>query len=71
MDPATGVPNYYERDDPGWLTYLRVPVFDTAGEDLLPLLPGAIDFIDNAKFYGNVLVHCNKVSAYIIQDIYI
>lgn len=62
MDPVAGVPNYYERDDDA-LTYLRIPVFDNAGENITPFIRDAVDFIDRAQFYGNVLVHCNKVSA--------
>ena len=39
-------------------------MFDNVGEDILSVMPAAIDFIDVAKHYGSVLVHCNKVRYY-------
>jgi hypothetical protein len=59
VDPEAGCPNYFEKDKA--FKYMRIPVFDNVGEDILTVMPSAIEFIDVAKHYGSVLVHCNKV----------
>ncbi|CAM9132727.1 unnamed protein product [Choristocarpus tenellus] len=58
MDPANGVPNFFEKDRT--MTYKRVPIFDNRGEDLLQHFEACISFIEQGKFYGSVLVHCHK-----------
>jgi hypothetical protein len=58
MDPVAGCPNFFEKEK--LFTYKRIPVFDNAGENLLDYMDAAIEFIDCAKYYGAVLVHCKK-----------
>ncbi|KAK1934668.1 Dual specificity protein phosphatase 2 [Phytophthora citrophthora] len=58
MDPVAGVPNFFEKDK--LFTYRRCPVFDNKAEDISGVLEGCIAFIDQAKYYGRILVHCNK-----------
>jgi dual specificity phosphatase 12 len=55
---AVGVPNFYEKDRR--FTYLRVPVYDDGGENLLPHLPEVARFINEGKHFGSVLVHCRQ-----------
>uniref|UniRef100_K3WZQ8 protein-tyrosine-phosphatase n=1 Tax=Globisporangium ultimum (strain ATCC 200006 / CBS 805.95 / DAOM BR144) TaxID=431595 RepID=K3WZQ8_GLOUD len=57
-DPAAGVPNFFEKDKS--FTYRRCPIFDNKAEDILGVLEGCIAFMDQAKYYGRILVHCNK-----------
>ncbi|KAH7463221.1 hypothetical protein PRIC1_001916 [Phytophthora ramorum] len=58
MDPVAGVPNFFEKDKA--FTYRRCPIFDNKAEDISGMLEGCIAFIDQAKYYGRILVHCNK-----------
>ncbi|TYZ61047.1 hypothetical protein PybrP1_012136 [[Pythium] brassicae (nom. inval.)] len=58
VDPVAGVPNFFEKDKT--LTYKRCPIFDNKAEDLSGLLEGCVAFIEQAKYYGRILVHCNK-----------
>ncbi|KAI9920890.1 hypothetical protein PsorP6_000962 [Peronosclerospora sorghi] len=58
MDPLTGVPNFFEKDK--LFIYRRCQIFDNKAEDILGVLEGCIAFIDQAKYYGRILVHCNK-----------
>ncbi|KAI9979802.1 hypothetical protein PInf_002920 [Phytophthora infestans] len=58
MDPVAGVPNFFEKDK--IFTYRRCPIFDNKAEDISGVLEGCIAFMDQAKFYGRILVHCNK-----------
>ena len=57
-DPAAGVPCFHQSDPS--LTYRRVPLFDSKAENLLQYLPQCIAFINEARHYGSVLVHCLK-----------
>jgi hypothetical protein len=57
-DPAAGVPCFHQSD--ASLTYRRVPLFDSKAENLLQYLPQCIAFINEARHYGSVLVHCLK-----------
>ncbi|KAG7391722.1 hypothetical protein PHYPSEUDO_003797 [Phytophthora pseudosyringae] len=57
-DPVAGVPNFFEKD--ATFTYRRCPIFDNKAEDISAMLEGCIAFIDQAKYYGRILVHCNK-----------
>jgi protein-tyrosine phosphatase len=59
LDPGAGLPNYYEKDKVG-LKYLRIPIFDNRGEDIVSRMETAHRFIDEGKHYGGVLVHCVK-----------
>lgn len=58
MDPVAGVPNFFEKDKT--FTYRRCPIFDNKAEDISGVLEGCIAFMDQAKYYGRILVHCNK-----------
>ncbi|KAL3656330.1 hypothetical protein V7S43_018822 [Phytophthora oleae] len=58
MDPVAGVPNFFEKDK--LFTYRRCPIFDNKAEDISGVLEGCIAFMDQAKYYGRILVHCNK-----------
>jgi protein-tyrosine phosphatase len=40
--------------------FQRIPIFDNRGEDLFGHFESAIAFIKQAKFYGNILVHCHQ-----------
>ena len=57
-DPVAGCPCFFEKD--ASLTYQRVPIFDNRGENLLAHIEPSVAFIERAKFYGSVLVHCNQ-----------
>ncbi|KAE8887890.1 hypothetical protein PF005_g8433 [Phytophthora fragariae] len=57
-DPVAGVPNFFEKDK--LFTYRRCPLFDNKAEDISGVLEGCIAFMDQAKYYGRILVHCNK-----------
>ncbi|OWZ11767.1 hypothetical protein PHMEG_00015166 [Phytophthora megakarya] len=57
-DPVAGVPNFFEKDK--LFTYRRCPIFDNKAEDITGVLEGCIAFVDQAKYYGRILVHCNK-----------
>ncbi|DAZ96519.1 TPA: hypothetical protein N0F65_008070 [Lagenidium giganteum] len=57
-DPATGVPNFFEKEKA--FIYRRCAVYDNKAEDISGMLRGCIAFIEQAKFHGRVLVHCNK-----------
>ncbi|KAF1334027.1 Phosphatase slingshot 2 protein, partial [Globisporangium splendens] len=57
-DPAAGVPNFFEKDKS--FTYRRCPIFDNKAEDISGVLEGCVAFMDQAKYYGRILVHCNK-----------
>lgn len=57
-DPVAGCPNFFEKE--GKIKYRRVAVFDNRGEDLRPHFEPSVAFIEQAKFYGSVLVHCNQ-----------
>lgn len=59
VDPLSGVPSYFDKDKD--IVYRRISIFDNAGEDILGKMDSAVDFIDCAKHYGAVLVHCKKV----------
>ncbi|KAG9410058.1 hypothetical protein AC1031_018093 [Aphanomyces cochlioides] len=56
VDPVAGVPNFFEKDPT--FTYRRCALYDNQGENILASLDGCIAFIDQAKFYGRILVHC-------------
>lgn len=56
VDPEAGCPNYFKSE----ITYLRLPVFDNRGEDLLAHFEACSDFIDSRLSFGSVLIHCNK-----------
>ncbi|OQR97572.1 hypothetical protein THRCLA_06901 [Thraustotheca clavata] len=58
IDPVAGVPNFFEKD--GCFTYRRCPLFDNKSEDILTCIEGCIAFIDQAQYYGRVLVHCKQ-----------
>ncbi|KAG6604580.1 phosphatase Slingshot 2 protein [Phytophthora cinnamomi] len=58
MDPVAGVPNFFEKDK--LFTYRRCPIFDNKAEDISGVLEGCVAFMDQAKYYGRILVHCNK-----------
>ncbi|ETK86960.1 hypothetical protein L915_08481 [Phytophthora nicotianae] len=58
MDPVAGVPNFFEKDKV--FTYRRCSIFDNKAEDISGVLEGCIAFMDQAKYYGRILVHCNK-----------
>ncbi|CAI5740125.1 unnamed protein product [Peronospora farinosa] len=58
MDPVAGVPNFFEKDK--LFTYRRCSIFDNKAEDISGVLEGCIAFMDQAKYYGRILVHCNK-----------
>ncbi|KAG3112182.1 hypothetical protein PI124_g8836 [Phytophthora idaei] len=58
MDPVAGGPNFFEKDK--IFTYRRCPIFDNKAEDISGVLEGCIAFMDQAKYYGRILVHCNK-----------
>lgn len=55
---TVGVSNYYEKD--GRFKYLRVPVYDDGGENLLAYINDVFRFIEEGKHFGNVLVHCRQ-----------
>lgn len=57
-DREAGVPNYYEKDRD--FKYCRIPIFDNKGEDITFHLDTAFRFIEEAKHYGGILVHCLK-----------
>ncbi|CAM9797640.1 unnamed protein product [Chrysoparadoxa australica] len=57
-DPVAGCPNFFEKDSS--FTYMRVPIFDHRGENIIVHLEKCIAFIDRGKHHGSVLVHCNK-----------
>ncbi|RLN46693.1 hypothetical protein BBJ29_001411 [Phytophthora kernoviae] len=57
-DPVAGVPNFFEKEKA--FIYRRCPIFDNKAEDISSVLEGCIAFIDQAKYYGRILVHCNK-----------
>lgn len=58
MDPEAGCPNYFEKEQT--FKYLRIPIFDNKGENLLSHLPTAFKFIEESMHYGGVLIHCHK-----------
>ncbi|GAB9470628.1 Phosphatase slingshot 2 protein [Globisporangium polare] len=58
VDPAAGVPNFFEKDKS--FTYRRCPIFDNKAEDISGVLEGCVAFMDQAKYYGRILVHCSK-----------
>lgn len=53
-----GVAAYFQSDLA--LEYLRLPLRDVAAENMLPLLPSAVEFLQRARVRadGRVLVHC-------------
>lgn len=57
-DPENGCPNFFEKERS--FKYKRIPVFDNRGEDLLLYMDEAYQFIEEAKHYGGILVHCHK-----------
>ena len=57
-DKEAGCPNFFEKDRS--FKYLRIAVFDNKGEDILMHLNSSFRFIEEGKYYGNVLVHCVK-----------
>lgn len=58
LDPVAGCPCFFEKEKE--MTYMRIPIFDNRGEDILGHMDKAIAFIIQAKHYGNILVHCNQ-----------
>lgn len=42
------------------ITYKRIPIFDNKGENIIAHFESAFNFIEHAKHYGNILVHCHK-----------
>lgn len=58
QDKENGCPNYYEKEKA--FVYKRIPIFDNKGEDILSHMTTAYDFIEQARHYGKVLVHCHK-----------
>ncbi|CEG48077.1 dual specificity protein catalytic domain-containing [Plasmopara halstedii] len=58
MDPVAGVPNFFEKDKT--FIYQRCSIFDNKAQDLSSVLDSSITFIEQAKYYGRILVHCNK-----------
>nr|CCA23229.1 conserved unknown protein putative [Albugo laibachii Nc14] len=72
-DPISGVPNFFEKKK--LFIYRRCAIFDSKSEDLVPIIESSVEFIENAKHYGRILVHCNKgisrsvslVVAYVIK----
>lgn len=56
VDPEAGCPNFFKSE----ITYLRLPIFDNRGEDLLAHVEACSDFIDSRLYFGSVLIHCNK-----------
>jgi hypothetical protein len=69
QDPEAGVPNYFEKEATKPFKYMRIPIFDNKGEDILRThIPAAIRYIEEGKHYGTVLVHCHKGS-YVVECI--
>ncbi|EQC34692.1 hypothetical protein, variant [Saprolegnia diclina VS20] len=58
VDPVAGVPNFFENDTR--FTYRRCALYDNKGEDILTSIEGCLAFLDQAQFYGKVLVHCKQ-----------
>ena len=58
-DPQGGVPNYHEASERR-IRYLRVPLYDNAGQTFLPILDRVLAEIVRGLHYGGVLVHCSK-----------
>ena len=63
VNAAPSVPNWFEKagdeNAPSQLTYLNVPVFDDARDDLGAFFPSVVAFIDTALASGGaVLIHC-------------
>lgn len=58
VDPDCGCPNFFEKDKS--VIYKRIPIFDNKGEDILPHMNTAFEFIEHGKHYGSILVHCHK-----------
>jgi hypothetical protein len=56
MDPEAGCPCFFEKEQ--LFKYLRIPIFDNRGEDILGHMESALRFIEEGKHYGGVLVHC-------------
>lgn len=57
-DPEAGCPNFYEKEKT--FVYKRISAFDNTAANLTPFFDTAIDFIDEGKHYGSVLVHCHR-----------
>jgi hypothetical protein len=58
LDEDFGCPNFFQKNEK--FKYLRIPIFDNRGEDILSYMESAFLFIEEGKHYGNVLVHCLK-----------
>lgn len=57
-DPENGCPNYFEKEKT--FVYKRIPIFDNRGEDMAAHIDFAIQFIEQSRHHGNILVHCHK-----------
>ena len=53
-DPRNGVPNFYPKS----FCYKRIPVYDNTASSLADHFETGVSFMEVAKCYGNVFVHC-------------
>lgn len=58
IDTEAGVPNFFEKERT--ITYCRCSIFDSTTENIMQHMHTGTEFVENAKYHGNVLVHCNK-----------